>query len=507
MASDLGSSLTSIDWLPELTFRDSAGATQSCGGACRRPSSPTDPNAVLKEEAAVHREGKPPYSYASLITYAINSTSSKRMTLSDIYHWVCEKFPYYKNTGVGWKNSIRHNLSLNKCFRKVPRPRDDPGKGSYWTIDTYPTEVLPRRKRPYPGDEEVTTGASSNDTALSCDTGLDSTMLESTYIQNDAEDADRRSERVAEIPPAPYSVSDITDKFSFSDINFQDLSHSFRNLYNSLRRHSSSQAALTPLSEDLQSYSVYPTSSNLCRGKQQIGDEHSRSTSPAHTPSHPLPRPLLTSPRLAFPMDWSFNIDSLKESFKLVNRLDWSSINLSQFSGDLIPTLFRSVDAQLFSGTRTRTLLCLSPSFGSRNPLYLVTFIPELMESLRQAELKNWSLDQEHIASLCDSFSLFLSSTGLLSQENQNQHQPSTSSFCAPSAARSQHRVNAGTTEQTTYPVMAAYPIQTSTAPVYNQQGHCITLHPQPPAPHGPSYDRHCNSEEIHDDFDWDSIA
>ncbi|EDQ87333.1 uncharacterized protein MONBRDRAFT_27419 [Monosiga brevicollis MX1] len=49
--------------------------------------------------------------------------------------WIQEHYPYFKTAGNGWKNSVRHNLSLNKIFCKLPRDPDNPGKGSYWTVD------------------------------------------------------------------------------------------------------------------------------------------------------------------------------------------------------------------------------------------------------------------------------------------------------------------------------------------------------------------------------------
>lgn len=80
---------------------------------------------------------KPPLSYVALIAKAILSSPTKKLNLAAIYRYIEDNFPFYRKKGLGWRNSIRHNLSLNGCFIKVGRCED--GKGNYWSI--HPTNI------------------------------------------------------------------------------------------------------------------------------------------------------------------------------------------------------------------------------------------------------------------------------------------------------------------------------------------------------------------------------
>ncbi|CAC5419517.1 FOXP2_4 [Mytilus coruscus] len=73
---------------------------------------------------------RPPFTYASLIRQAIIESQHKQLTLNEIYQWFQNTFSYFRRNEATWKNAVRHNLSLHKCFMRVENV-----KGAVWTVD------------------------------------------------------------------------------------------------------------------------------------------------------------------------------------------------------------------------------------------------------------------------------------------------------------------------------------------------------------------------------------
>lgn len=151
--------LTSLSWLQDSNLLKDINAGEEDDSAMKENEDikmeggfvPTHPSHVPYNPQK-HINSKPPYSFSCLIFMALEDSPTKMLPVKDIYQWILTHFPYFQNAPTGWKNSVRHNLSLNKCFKKVDKDRGQTiGKGSLWCVDPdyRPNLLQALRKTPY----------------------------------------------------------------------------------------------------------------------------------------------------------------------------------------------------------------------------------------------------------------------------------------------------------------------------------------------------------------------
>ncbi|ESO91316.1 hypothetical protein LOTGIDRAFT_54435, partial [Lottia gigantea] len=135
---------TSSVQLAHSPSNSSLNVTTSSSGPMRRRVSdkcnlPISAEIQRNRDFYKHTDVRPPFTYASLIRQSIIESPHRQLTLNEIYQWFQNTFSYFRRNEATWKNAVRHNLSLHKCFMRVENV-----KGAVWTVD----EIEFYRRRP-----------------------------------------------------------------------------------------------------------------------------------------------------------------------------------------------------------------------------------------------------------------------------------------------------------------------------------------------------------------------
>ncbi|KAG1952580.1 forkhead box protein P2 isoform X4 [Pimephales promelas] len=126
--------VTPLSQMPQVPNVLSPANVPSMGAMRRRHtdkySMPLSSEIAPNYEFYKNADVRPPFTYATLIRQAIMESGDMQLTLNEIYSWFTRTFAYFRRNAATWKNAVRHNLSLHKCFVRVENV-----KGAVWTVD------------------------------------------------------------------------------------------------------------------------------------------------------------------------------------------------------------------------------------------------------------------------------------------------------------------------------------------------------------------------------------
>uniref|UniRef100_A0A673ASA6 Fork-head domain-containing protein n=2 Tax=Sphaeramia orbicularis TaxID=375764 RepID=A0A673ASA6_9TELE len=142
---------------PSQGCEEEPATHMSCAGAVRRRHHHLVYPLSSENEYELYKNTdiRPPFTYATLIRQAIMEASDMQLTLNEIYNWFTRTFAYFRRNAATWKNAVRHNLSLHKCFVRVENV-----KGAVWTVDE--VEYQRRRSQKITGSPSLMKTVSSN---------------------------------------------------------------------------------------------------------------------------------------------------------------------------------------------------------------------------------------------------------------------------------------------------------------------------------------------------------